>query len=177
MYDENKIKESYDTFSEIVEKLENKGLSRLVEDLGEDLLMSPAHAQKDEYGCRPAGLIDFALDIAQVMRKLNVVGAFEADTKSIYTVALLRAIGEYGTSFAKMFEPHDSDWHVEKLGLLYKRNPTLNGTTWAQRCTELVCVYSVTLSSEEIMALTSQPGNPNNNSLAKLLDAATTIIL
>ena len=69
MYDENKIKESYDTFSEIVQKLENMGLADLVEDLGEDLLMSPAHAQKDEYGCRPAGLIDFALDIAQKISK------------------------------------------------------------------------------------------------------------
>ena len=177
MYDENKIKESYETFSEIVQKLENEGLTNLVETLGENLVMSPAYAQKDEYGCRPAGLIDLALETAQTMRKLNVVGSFDTDTRSIYVVAFLRALGEFGTSSEQMFTPHDSDWHIEKLGLLYKRNTNLNGTTWSQRAVELATVYNVNLKSEEILALLSADADKKLNNLAKLLSAATTIIL
>jgi hypothetical protein len=177
MYDEKEIQESYNAFLGIVTKLENKGLSSLIENLGENLVMAPASAQKDEYGCFPSGIINFALELAQTMRKLNVVGAFEVDAKSIYIVAFLRAIGEYGTSDEQMFNPHDSDWHIEKLGLLYKRNTNLNGTDWSQRAIELAVVNEVNLKSNEVLALLSADRDKKLNNLARLLSAATTIIL
>jgi hypothetical protein len=141
------------------------------------LVMAPANAQKDEYGCNPGGIIEFALDLAQTMRKLNVVGSFDVDTKSIYICAFLRAIGEYGTSENAMFENHDSDWHIEKLGLLYKRNPALNGTNWSQRAIELATVYKVELKSNEVLALLTAASEKPSNNLARLITAATMLIL
>ena len=139
--------------------------------------MSPANAQKDEYGCEPGGLIKFALELSQTMRKLNVVSGYDADTRSIYTCAFLRACGEYGTSAEKMFENHDSDWHIEKLGLLYKRNPKLNGTTWSHRAIELATVFNVKLNSSEVFALLTAGTDTPANNLAKLLSSASLLIL
>lgn len=170
------LQETWKKFTGIVEKLENTGLTRLVDEIGEDLLMSPAAAQKDEFGCHPAGCIDLALTLAQNMRKINIVADYNIDAKSIYTVAFMRALGEYGTSANKMFEPHDSDWHIEKLGLLYKRNQNLNGTNWSTRAIELATVFKVELTSEEILALLTAESETQNNNLAKLLKSSTAII-
>ena len=170
------MQESWNKFSEIVEKLENEGLSKLVATLGEDLLMSPANAQKDEFGCHPGGCIEFALLLAQNMRKINIVAEYGIDAKSIYTVAFLRALGEYGTSAEKMFTPHDSDWHIEKLGLIYKRNTALNGTNWCTRAIELAITFGVVLSSEETLAIMTCDNDHQKGDLAKLLKSSTTII-
>ena len=176
MSDIEKIENNYKTFKEIIDKLENNGLTNLVETLGEDLVLSPANAQKDEHSCFAGGLIDFALLLSQHMRKLNVVAGYEEEAKEIYTVAFLRAFGEYGTSKDKMFDPHDSDWHIEKLGLLYKRNPNLKGTNWTTRAIELATVFGVKLSSEAVMAiLTAENDQPSNN-LGKLLKSANLLI-
>ena len=177
MSDVENIENVYKRFTEIVEKLANPGITNFVEATGEDLIMSPANAQEDEYGCCSAGLIEFGLLLSQHMRKLNLVSDFQIDTKSIYTVAFLRAFGEYGTSEVKMFQPHDSDWHIEKLGLLYKRNPKLNGTNWVQRSVELSFSFGIKLTSEQIMALQTAVNDTPANNLGKLLKSATLLIL
>ena len=177
MTEADNLQENWTKFTEIVEKLENPGLSNLVNDLGEHLIMSPANAQKDEFGCNPGGCIEFALLLAQNMRKINLVAGYGYEAKTIYTVAFMRALGEYGTSEHQMFTPHDSDWHIEKLGLLYKRNSDLAGTLWKERSIELAVTNNVTLTSEEVLALLTAGNDKQNNNLAKLLSASSKIIL
>ena len=176
MFELDNLQETWEKFTSIVEKLENNGLTKLIDQIGEDLLMSPAAAQKDEFGCYPGGCVNLALTLAQNMRKINIVADYNIEAKSIYTVAFMRALGEYGTSTNKMFEPHDSDWHIEKLGLLYKRNQNLNGTSWSIRAIELATVFNIELTSEEILALLTAESETQNNNLAKLLKSSTAII-
>ena len=171
------LQENYETFGTILEKLGNKGLTNFVEELGEDLIMSPAAAQKDEYGCFAGGIIDMCLKLAQSMRKLNLVAGYNVPVESIYTVAFLRAIAECGDSKNRMFEPHDSDWHIEKLGLLYKRNPKLNGTTWTTRAIEIATVNAISLTSDEVMAILTAANEKPYNNLGRLLKSANTLLV
>ena len=171
------LQKNYETFTTILQKLENKGLIEFVEELGDDLVMSPAAAQKDEYGCFAGGIIDMALKLSQSMRKLDMVASYNVSVESIYTVAFLRAIAEAGDSRHRMFEPHDSDWHIEKLGLLYKRNTKLNGTTWSTRAVEIATVKQINLTSDEIMALLTAPNEQPYNDLARLLKSANTLLV
>ena len=171
------LQKNYETFTTVLEKLDNKGLSGFVDELGEDLVMSPAAAQKDEYGCFAGGIIDMALKLSQSMRKLDMVAGYNISVESIYTVAFLRALAEYGDSKTKMFEPHDSDWHIEKLGLLYKRNTKLNGTTWTTRAIEIATVAEVKLNSSEVMALLTAANEKPYNDLGRLLKSANTLLI
>tara|TARA_B100002019_G_scaffold293299_1_gene319949 strand:- start:7463 stop:7999 length:537 start_codon:yes stop_codon:yes gene_type:complete len=171
------LQKNYETFTTVLQKLENKGLIDFVEELGDDLVMSPAAAQKDEYGCFSGGIIDMALKLSQSMRKLDMVAGYNANVESIYKVAFLRAIAECGDSKERMFEPHDSDWHIEKLGLLYKRNPKLNGTTWTTRAIEIATVKQINLNSEEVMALLTAANEHPYNDLARLLKSANTLLV
>lgn len=171
------LQNKYEKFITIIMKLENPGLSDFVDDLGDDLVMSPAAAQKDEYGCFAGGVIDMALTLAQSMRKLDVVAGFGVEVTSIYTVAFLRAIAESGDSQIRMFEPHDSDWHIEKLGLLYKRNPKLNGTTWTTRAIEIATVKKMNLNSAEVMAILTAENERPFNELGRLLKSANTLLI
>ena len=177
MSDIEKIQKDYETFNTILEKLENPGLLKFVENLGESLKMSPCAAQKDEYGCFAGGVLDMALQLASSMRKLDVVAGYQVNVQEIYTVAFLRALAEYGDSQTKMFEPHDSDWHIEKLGLLYKRNPKLNGTTWTTRAIEIATVSEVKLKSSEVMALLTAANERPYNDLGRLLKSANTLLV
>ena len=177
MADIEKIQEDYQTFETIIEKLDYPGFINFIKDHGENLVMSPAAAQKDEYGCFPGGIIDMALKLSQSMRKLNLVAEYDIDAKDIYVVAFLRAIAEGGDSTRKMFEPHDSDWHVEKLGLLYKRNPDLNGTTWTTRAIEIAITYKIDLTSDQVMAIMTAEGDKPFNNLARLLKSANTLLI
>ena len=77
----------------------------------------------------------------------------------------------------RMFEPHDSDWHIEKLGLLYKRNTKLNGSTWSTRAVEIATVKQINLTSDEIMALLTAPNEQPYNDLARLLKSANTLLV
>tara|TARA_R110001592_G_scaffold157170_1_gene387994 strand:+ start:635 stop:1174 length:540 start_codon:yes stop_codon:yes gene_type:complete len=173
----NQLEKNYKKFANIIEKLDNKGLLSFVEELGDNLVMSPSAAQKDEYGCFPGGVIDMALQLSQIMRKLEIIADYKVDVQEIYLVAFLRAIAESGDSVTRMFEPHDSSWHVEKLGLLYKRNPKLNGTTWVTRAIEIATVKNLGLSSAEVMAVLTAENDKPYNDLGRLLKSANTLLI
>jgi hypothetical protein len=173
----DQLETNYKKFANIIEKLDNKGLSAFVEELGDSLVMSPCAAQKDEYGSFPGGVVDMALQLSQIMRKLEIIADYKVDVQEIYTVAFLRAIAESGDSETRMFEPHDSSWHIEKLGLLYKRNPKLNGTTWVTRAVEIATVKNFGLSSSEIMAVLTAANDKPYNNLGRLLKSANTLLI
>ena len=173
----DQLEQNYKKFTNIIEKLDNKGMLSFVEELGDSLVMSPSAAQKDEYGCFPGGVVDMALQLSQIMRKVEMIADYNVDVQEIYTVAFLRAIAESGDSVTRMFEPHDSSWHIEKLGLLYKRNPKLNGTTWTTRAIEIATVKNLALNSNEVMAILTAANDKPYNNLARLLKSANTLLI
>jgi hypothetical protein len=66
----------------------------------------------------------------------------------------------------------DSDWHYEKLGLHYKRNPNLYQYNPVQFTLQLLLQYGVKLSEDEFNAIQSVQLNKPLNHMGKLLLAA-----
>jgi hypothetical protein len=58
-------------------------------------------------------------------------------------------LGRIGTSSEEYCEPQDSDWHYEKLGLIYKRNQNLYKFHPIQFTLQLLTKYGVKLTEEE----------------------------
>ena len=99
----------------------------------------------------------------------------QAEQKSLWKVALLHNIGTIGSTEEDMFLPQDSEWHIEKLGLLYKRNQSLK-TTNTERTLQFLSKYGVELSEEEFFAILSVDKEKPLNYLGRLLSAARILI-
>jgi len=177
MSDQNEelVASNFEQYVGLVGKLKDKNIDMLVETEGPRLATSPSNAQKDEYGCFNGGMIQNTLDILQTMRKLDIVAGKLADQKSLFKVALLHNVGTVGSTEEDMFLPQDSDWHIEKLGLLYKRNQNLK-TSPSERTFQFLFKYGVELNQDEYYAILSTNKEAPLNYLGRLLCAARILI-
>ena len=166
---------NFEQYVKLIAKLEDENIVRMIEDISHRLATSPANAQKDEYGCYPGGLIQTTLDVLEAMRKIDIVAGKLANTRSLFKVALLHSIGTMGTVDKEMFIEQDSDWHIEKLGLLFKRQSGFN-TSSTERTLQFLFHYGVELSSEEFFAIISTDKDKPLNYLGKILCAARTVV-
>tara|TARA_E500000331_G_C16908369_1_gene562313 strand:+ start:66 stop:605 length:540 start_codon:yes stop_codon:yes gene_type:complete len=172
---EDLVASNFEQYVSLVGKFDEVQINSLIENEGPRLATSPSNAQKDEHGCFNGGMIQDTLNILEAMRKLDIVAGKEADQKSLWKVALLHNIGTIGSTEEDMFLPQDSDWHIEKLGLLYKRNQGLK-TTNTERTIQILSKYGVELSAEEFFAILSIDKEKPLNYLGRLLTAARTIV-
>ena len=111
-----------------------------------------------------------------MLRKLDAVTGKQCDPKSLFKVALLHDLGRVGTTSEEYCLPQDSDWHYEKLGLHYKRNPDLYQYNPVQFTFQLLLQHGVTLSEEEFNAIQSVQLNKPLNHMGKLLLASRLLV-
>ena len=172
---EEMVANNFEQYVELTSKLKDKNIDEMIEQHATRFATSPANAQKDEYGCFNGGMIQNTLEILQAMRKMDIVAGKLADQKSLYKVALLHNLGTIGSTEKDMFLPQDSEWHIEKLGLLYKRNQGFN-TSNTERTIQFLFQHGVHLTEEEYFAILSVDKEKPLNYLGRLLCAARIIV-
>ena len=173
-------------FQSLAEKLNDKNINSLIEDLSEKIIMCPASAKSEHHGCHAGGLILHALMVANAMRKINSSLELGVSTGSILKVGLLHEIGKVGSKTEDYFLVQDSKWHKEKLGQMYKYNENLPKMTVAHRSLFLMQEYGVVLSREEWEAIATSQGyhleenkfySYSKEPLTKLLHAAKMMVV
>lgn len=172
MADLETVEVNFKQYVDVISRFEDDNLNELIEQIGTRLATSPANAQKDEYGAEDGGLIASTMEILTMMRKLDVATGKECDPKTLFKVALLHDIGRVGTTSEDFCQVQDSDWHYEKLGLVYKRNQNLYRYNPVQFTFQLLSSFGVRLTEEEYNAIQSVQLNKPLNHLGKLLLAA-----
>jgi hypothetical protein len=172
---EEVVSSNFEKYISIISKLKDLNIDKMIEAEGTRIATSPSNAQKDLFGCYNGGMIQNTLDILDAMRKLDIVGGKLADQKSIYKVALLHNIGTVGSTEEDMFLPQDSEWHIEKLGHIYKRNQALKNSS-IERTFQFLFKYGVELSMEEFNAILSVDKEAPLNYLGRLLCASRILI-
>ena len=151
--DFEELQSRWETYESLLKRLSDENLNKLLEDLGERLVMCPASTRTDQYGCEPGGLVEHALRVTHTMRTLNSSLEMNLDTASILKVGLLHEIGKVGSLSKRYFVEQDSSWHREKLGQLYKFNEDLNKMSVSHRTLWLLQHYGVTLTDDEWLAI------------------------
>ena len=116
------IKKNWNTYKTILNRLEDKNIDNLLEELGQRLSLAPANHNNKMYGCYPGGIIVTSTKLAKAMQALNDFHGEPVNIKSVYKVGLLHDIGRLGTLSDDWLLPQDSDWHREKLGNEFKMN-------------------------------------------------------
>tara|TARA_R110000851_G_scaffold25240_16_gene72965 strand:- start:8406 stop:8951 length:546 start_codon:yes stop_codon:yes gene_type:complete len=173
--EENIVETNFNQFVNVIGKLKNDNIDMLIESESARLATSPSNAQKDAFGCYNGGMIQDTLNILDAMRKLDIVAGKTADQKSLYKVALLHNIGTIGSTEEDMFLPQDSEWHIEKLGHIYKKNKFLKNSN-TERTFQFLFKYGVTLTMEEFDAILSVDKESPLNYLGQLLCASRILI-
>jgi len=126
MSDIEKIESNWQMFEKLLTRLSDDNINKMLDELGERIVMTPASTNSDQYGCFPGGLVQHSLDVTKTMRNLSESLSLGVETKSILKVGLLHDIGKVGSLTEPLYEEQDSDWHREKLGQMYKYNEKIS---------------------------------------------------
>jgi len=181
MMNERELTELWTTYTKLAEKIteHGDGINRMLEDLGERILMCPAEPRNDSPGCEPGGLVQQAITVAKGMKKLNDGFSMGAATESILLVGLFHEIGKIGSLEEPYFVPEEESWRREKLGAFYKPNERLGRMTIPERSLFLLNHYGVKLTEEEFMAIRgpSRPPDWVESRLAPTAEPTLTILL
>lgn len=151
--DFEQLQSNWETYSGLLKRLSSSNLDKLLDDLGERLIMCPASSRLDQYGAVPGGLIEHALHVTSTMRTLNSALELNLSTASIIKVGLLHELGKVGDLTKRYFVEQDSNWHREKLGQMFKFNESLNKMSVSHRTLWLLQHYGVTLDNDEWLAI------------------------
>jgi putative nucleotidyltransferase with HDIG domain len=124
------------------------------------IMLAPA-STRIEYTCAyPGGLVEHSLRVLQNMAKL--VRAYGVDgrisVESILTCALLHDIGKVGTIGSKpkdFYVQNDSQWHREKLGVMYNINEKFGHIPSSQMSLHLLASIGVKLDIDEWYAIST----------------------
>jgi|TARA_R110000751_G_scaffold5523_6_gene25133 23S rRNA maturation-related 3'-5' exoribonuclease YhaM len=135
-------------------------LTHILETLGPRLFISSASSKKEYHSCEPGGLLNHSLNVTNTMLTLNTP-IYNCDPESIVIVGLLHDIGKIGsvTDVATgdglpFYIDQQSDWHREKLGQLYKKNPELNDfLTHSLRSIRILTQFNFPLSDDEFVTI------------------------
>ena len=180
MMNERELTDLWSSYSKLIEKIDRgEGLSRMMDELGERLLMCPAEPRNDSPGCEPGGLLRQAITIAKGMKRLNDTFEMEVPTASILVVGLLHEVGKIGNLEEPYFVPEEESWRREKLGAFYKPNESISRMTIPERSLFLLQHYNVKLTEDEFMAVRgpSRPPDWVESRLAPTAEPTLTILL
>lgn len=137
--------------------------------LGSRMFVAPASTKLEYHSCEQGGLLNHSLNVVDTMLTLNVP-VYTCDTESVVLVGLFHDLGKIGSvtdvstgDGLPFYIDQTSDWHREKLGELYKKNPELQDhLTHSLRSVRILTQFGFPLSDSEFVAIFAHDGTWEN---------------
>ena len=122
--DIEKMQEDYEKFQALTKKTgpRAKKLQKLVDKLGERLVMAPSSERDEYFNAFSGGLLDHSLKILETSYKVAKGCGIEVSNESIILCSLFCLIGKVGDENQDLYIPQDNSWRKENLGENYKFN-------------------------------------------------------
>lgn len=119
------------------------------------IMLAPA-STRIEYTCAyPGGLVENSLRVLQNMAKLVRAYNVNVSVDSILMCALLHDLGKVGTEAKDYYVQNESQWHREKLGIMYNVNDKFSHVPTSQMSLRLLSTLGVKLDIDEWYAISS----------------------
>ena len=122
MYKERDVETLWQKYSNLLKRLENKNLHKLIDAQDQRILMSSFSQREKEPFCGIGGNVEYALELAKKASALNKALSYDLNKASIIKCALLSILGRVGTLTRNRYIDTTSEWHNEKLGQYYDWN-------------------------------------------------------
>lgn len=163
MMNERELNDIWTSYVKLSEKITShgQGISKMLDTLGERLILCPAEPRNDSPGCGPGGLVSQAITVAKGMKRLNDTFDMGASNESILTVGLFHEIGKVGTLTESYFLNEDENWRREKHGSFYKLNDKISKMSVPERSIYLLQHFGVPLEEEEFLAIRGPARTPD----------------
>lgn len=163
-YTAEELKDNYDRFIKAIEKsFEGERLEKLLhmyseEELGMNLLLSPASGNKFYHNSYEGGYIDHIMNVARNslrMMKLyqEAGGVIDFTQEELLFSAFHHDLGKLGDKGNLYYIPNDSEWHIKNRGEFYKRNNELSYLTHTDRTFFTLQKYGIKYTENEYFGI------------------------
>jgi hypothetical protein len=182
---EAELKQNYDKFLAIVNKyFTGDRLNKLLfmysdDELGGNLMVSPASGNKNYHNAYDGGYIDHIFNVcknALKMKKLfeDTGGVCDFTEEELIFVALHHDLGKLGTKEELHYAPNDSKWHIENKGELYKRNDKNSFMAITDRTLFTLSQYGIAINENEYFGIKLTDGlyDEDNEKYYKVYDTS-----
>lgn len=154
-----KLEKNYDLFTSLVGRIKNddarEALTELCKEVKDRLAAAPASTRTDYVGAYPGGLVEYSLNVLKIAKDLNKVFNASIDSDSLIITSLFHDIGKLGDTKNDYYVEQESDWHRNKLGMMYDFNSEVTRIPVCQRSLWWLNSSGCPLSAEEVSAISS----------------------
>ncbi len=186
-YTEKQLEENYEKFLNLVRKACSSNPERLeklltmysMDELGPNLIISPASGNLNYHNAYEGGYIDHVMNVcknALRMKKLyeEAGGSIDFTDEQLLFAALHHDLGKLGIKDELHYVPNDSKWHIENRGEVYKRNENIPFMTITDRTFFTLNHYGVQYSENEYFGIKLTDGlyDEDNEKYFKVYDTS-----
>lgn len=164
MYSNDELMANYNKFLGVCKKyITGERLDKVLhmysmEELGSNLMLSPASGNKNFHNAYEGGYIDHIFNVCK--NSLKMKNTFvEAGCKLDFTdeellfAALHHDLGKLGTKGELHYIQNDSDWHIKNRGEFYKRNENNTYMTLTDRTFYTLNHYGIQYNEKEYFGI------------------------
>lgn len=163
-YTETELEANYNKFIEVIkksftgERLEKLLFMYSMEELGPNLMLSPASGNKNYHNAYEGGYIDHVMNVARNSLRImklyqEVGGVIDFTQEELLFAAFHHDLGKLGERNKLHYVQNDSDWHIKNRGEYYKRNTDLSYLSHTDRTFFLLNVYGVQYNENEYFGI------------------------
>lgn len=159
------------------ERLEKLEFMYSADELGFNLMMSPASGNKSYHNAYAGGYIDHVLNVARNSFKMMKLyqdngGVIDFTQEELLFAAFHHDLGKLGVKGELQYVPNDSQWHIDKMGQIYKSNPNITYMSYTDRGIFLLNQYGIKFTEKEYfgMKLTDGMFDDDNHKYLKVFD-------
>jgi hypothetical protein len=163
-YNEEQLEQNYNKFIEGLKKsFEGERLEKLLhmysmDELGPNLILSPASGNKNYHNSYEGGYIDHVMNVTRnalrMMKLYQEAGGFIDFTKEeLLFSAFHHDLGKLGSKGKLSYVVNTSEWHVKNQGKLYVSNPELSFLTHTDRTFFLLQEYGIKYNETEYFGI------------------------
>ena len=125
--------------------------------------MSPASTRLGHHNCFAGGYVDHVIRVIEASLVFEKVWDRFGQKKDYTTEELVFAainhdLGKLGTNEQPMYLPNDSQWHIEKQGMLYKYNTNITHMRVADRSLFYLQKAGIEVSENEFLTIKLHDG-------------------
>lgn len=182
---EAELKQNYDKFLAIINKyFTGERLEKLLfmysdDELGGNLMVSPASGNKNYHNAYEGGYIDHIFNVCKNALKMKKTfeeagGVCDFTEEELLFVAIHHDLGKLGTKEELHYSPNDSKWHIENRGELYKRNEKNSFMAITDRTLFTLSKYGIVINENEYFGIKLTDGlyDEDNEKYYKVYDTS-----
>lgn len=161
---DEELERNYNGFINAIQKLfTGERLEKLLhmysmEELGPNLMISPASGNKNYHNAYEGGYIDHVMNVVKNSMKMMKMfqesgGIVDFEQEELLFAALHHDLGKLGTKGHLHYISNDSDWHIKNRGEFYKMNPENTYMSITDRTFFLLNQYGIIYTENEYFGI------------------------